>query len=103
MHSWFVTHLYKIILRINDNTFITSNKGSHVAIFNFNNFKGKITFLKMPSFLLGMLANSILNQLDLNGKGIATRSSAMDPSWQIAGDIRPAIRIICKRKPFIKK
>ena len=68
------------------------HKGSHVAIFNFNNFKGKITFLKMPSFLLGMLANSILNQLDLNGKGIATRSSAMDPSWQIAGDISNGIR-----------
>ena len=68
------------------------HKGSHVAIFNFNNFKGKIKFLKMPSFLLGMIANSILNQLDLNGKGIATRSSAMDPSWQIAGDISNGIR-----------
>ena len=43
-------------------------------------------------FLLGMIANSILNQLDLNGKGIATRSSAMDPSWQIAGDISNGIR-----------
>ena len=66
-------------------------KGSHVAIFDFNKFQAPLKFWKLPNFLLGALANSIFNHLDLNGKGLATRKSVKDP-WEITGEIGGGIR-----------